>query len=62
MRPMLAMPATRVPSGPEWVHEVKWDGMRVLADVADGRVTLTSRTERDVTVAFPELAGLPNLY
>jgi bifunctional non-homologous end joining protein LigD len=36
--------------------------MRVLADVADGRVTLTSRTERDVTVAFPELAGLPSLY
>jgi bifunctional non-homologous end joining protein LigD len=62
MRPMLAMPATRVPSGPEWVHEVKWDGMRVLADVADGRITLTSRTERDVTVAFPELAGLTNLY
>ena len=62
MRPMLAMPATRVPSGSEWVHEVKWDGMRVLADVADGRVTLTSRTERDVTVAFPELAGLTNLY
>jgi bifunctional non-homologous end joining protein LigD len=36
--------------------------MRVLADVADGRVTLTSRTERDVTVAFPELAGLSDLF
>ena len=58
MRPMLASPARVVPSGPEWVHEVKWDGMRVLADVHDGRLTLTSRTERDVTVAFPELAGL----
>jgi len=62
MRPMLAMPATRVPAGAEWVHEVKWDGMRVLADVAGGRVTLTSRTERDVTVAFPELGGLTDQY
>jgi bifunctional non-homologous end joining protein LigD len=62
MRPMLAMPATRVPAGAGWMHEVKWDGMRVLADVAGGRVTLSSRTERDVTVAFPELAGLTDQY
>ncbi|MFZ1286834.1 MAG: non-homologous end-joining DNA ligase [Candidatus Phosphoribacter sp.] len=58
MRPMLASTARRVPAGPEWVHEVKWDGMRVLADVHAGKLRLTSRTERDVTVAFPELAGL----
>jgi bifunctional non-homologous end joining protein LigD len=62
MRPMLAMPASRVPTGADWVHEVKWDGMRVLADVAGGRVTLTSRTERDVTVAFPELATLAGQF
>jgi len=62
MRPMLASPARVVPSGPEWVHEVKWDGMRVLADVTDGRLTLMSRTERDETVAFPELAGLADEY
>ncbi|MGV1007606.1 MAG: non-homologous end-joining DNA ligase [Dermatophilaceae bacterium] len=58
MRPMLATPTTRVPQGDEWVHEVKWDGMRLLADVRDGAVHLSSRTERDVTVAFPELAEL----
>ena len=62
MRPMLATTAARVPAGADWVHEVKWDGMRVLADVAGGRVTLTSRTERDVTVAFPELAGLADQF
>ncbi|MBO1753685.1 non-homologous end-joining DNA ligase [Allobranchiibius sp. CTAmp26] len=55
MRPMLATPSARVPSGDQWQHEVKWDGMRVLADVHDGRVRLTSRTEREVSVAFPEL-------
>ena len=62
MRPMLATPGRAIPPGEQWVHEVKWDGMRVLADVVDGRLTLTSRTERDVTVAFPELAGLADEY
>lgn len=55
---MLATPTTQIPSGDSWVHEVKWDGMRVLADVSEGRIRLTSRTERDVTVAFPELLAL----
>jgi bifunctional non-homologous end joining protein LigD len=59
---MLATVADAVPPGPEWVHEVKWDGMRVLADVAGGRLTLRSRTDRDVTVSFPELAGLAAMY
>ncbi len=61
MRPMLATaadPQSAVPPGDTWAHEVKWDGMRVLADVADGELRLTSRTEADVTVTFPELAGL----
>ena len=58
MRPMLATRGTRVPTGAEWVHEVKWDGMRVLASVRRGRFTLTSRNENDVTVSFPDLEGL----
>lgn len=55
MRPMLATRGDHVPTGDEWQHEVKWDGMRVLAE--GGR--LFSRNENDVTVSFPELAGLP---
>lgn len=54
---MLAIPADTVPEGEEWIHEVKWDGMRVLAHVAGSSVRLTSRTERDVSVAFPELVS-----
>ncbi|GAB3491445.1 ATP-dependent DNA ligase [Flexivirga lutea] len=57
MRPMLATPADTVPEGEDWLHEVKWDGMRVLAHVSGASVRLTSRTERDVTVAFPELVA-----
>ncbi len=58
MRPMLATRGRAVPTGPEWLHEVKWDGMRVLVSVREGRVTLLSRNENDVTVSFPELAPL----
>lgn len=66
VRPMLATRGDHVPVGSEWTHEVKWDGMRVLADVnggghADAGVRLFSRSERDVTVSFPELQGLAAL-
>jgi len=55
---MLATPGA-LPVGPEWLFEVMWDGMRVVAEVADGsRVRLTTRGGRDVTAGFPELAGL----
>lgn len=59
---MLATATTTIPSGDGWVHEVKWDGMRVLVDVSEGRLRLFSRTERDVTVAFPELEPLGQEY
>jgi bifunctional non-homologous end joining protein LigD len=59
---MLATPAAAVPTGPAWVHEVKWDGMRVLADIHGGQLTLTSRTGNDVTASYPELAGLADTY
>lgn len=62
MRPMLATLTESVPAGPGWVHEVKWDGMRVLAEAKGGTLTLTSRSGRDVTASFPELAPLADLY
>ncbi len=46
------------PNGSQWVHEVKWDGMRVLGHTGAGRTRLFSRTGRDISVAFPELLGL----
>ena len=62
MRPMLATKGTHVPRGEEWLHEVKWDGMRVLVDVtADGGLHVRSRNEKDVRVSFPELHGLADL-
>jgi bifunctional non-homologous end joining protein LigD len=65
MRPMLASKGTRVPAGGEWLHEVKWDGMRVLVDVhptdGGGELHIRSRNEKDVAVSFPELHGLAGI-
>lgn len=61
MRPMLATSGDRSsgpPVGPAWAHEIKWDGIRLLADVRDDRVRLLTRSERDIAVAFPELSAL----
>ena len=58
---MLATRGARVPTGPEWLHEVKWDGMRVLVEVRGGQLDIRSRNEKDATVAFPELHGLAHL-
>lgn len=58
---MLATPATEVPRGEAWTHEVKWDGMRLLAEATTGAgaVRLTSRNENDVTPAWPDVAVSP---
>lgn len=57
---MLAVPASRPgvpPAGDAWVHEVKWDGVRLLAEVRDGSIRLTNRNEVEVTVAYPEIVA-----
>lgn len=55
--PMLAT-AGPPPRGDDWVHEVKWDGIRAIVDVSPDGVVVHSRNGRDISVAFPELQRL----
>ncbi len=57
---MLASPGTlgELADTEDWAFEMKWDGIRAIASVRDGRVTLTSRNAVDLTVTYPELAEL----
>lgn len=61
MLPMLATPSTFTPTGAEWVHEVKWDGIRILYDATRAGVRVSTRNDNDVTRDWPDLvaAGLP---
>lgn len=64
MQPMLATAATppdAPPVGPDWRYEVKWDGVRILADTTAGRLRLLGRNGRDAAGAYPELAVLDGL-
>ena len=41
-----------------WAVEFKWDGVRALAFIEAGRLRLASRTGKDITATYPEVAGL----
>jgi bifunctional non-homologous end joining protein LigD len=59
LEPMLATLAGRPFSDPKWLFEIKWDGVRAVAWIDDGSLTLRSRNAIDMTGRYPELAGLP---
>ncbi|MGH9404948.1 MAG: non-homologous end-joining DNA ligase [Terriglobia bacterium] len=59
LRPMLATLVDQPFSDPDWLFEIKWDGVRALARIQDGRVALRSRNDRIITGQYPELAALP---
>lgn len=53
--PMKAKLTDRPFSDPAWVFETKLDGIRALVSKREGEVTLTSRTGKPLTGAYPEL-------
>jgi bifunctional non-homologous end joining protein LigD len=53
-----ASPEQLPADGRAWAYEVKWDGVRVLAQVRGGRLRLISRAGNEVTKAYPELSGI----
>ena len=58
--PMLATTAP-LPTRPSaYTFEVKWDGVRGISYIEDGRFHMESRNLRDITPRYPELAGLPD--
>jgi DNA ligase D-like protein (predicted ligase) len=57
--PMLAVPGELPADDDGWGYEFKWDGVRAVAGVRDGRLTLASRKGGDITVRYPEVARLP---
>src|SRR3954447_24984441 len=54
--PMLATLAPDPPRGRGWLFEVKWDGYRTIARLAEGEPLLTSRRGQDLTERFEQVA------
>ncbi|WP_246001651.1 non-homologous end-joining DNA ligase [Allorhizocola rhizosphaerae] len=57
-RPMLAT-LGKLPTGPRWSFEFKWDGVRAIVGVTPDSVRAMSRNDIDITPSYPELLGLP---
>jgi ATP-dependent DNA ligase len=53
VEPCLPSPVERPPARPDWVHEVKHDGFRLLARRGAERVRLFTRKGNDWTERFP---------
>ncbi|XRG77503.1 non-homologous end-joining DNA ligase [Rossellomorea sp. GAMAL-10_SWC] len=47
-----------VPNGPEWISQIKWDGVRILTYFDGKEVKLYNRKLNDRTNIFPELTNI----
>jgi bifunctional non-homologous end joining protein LigD len=61
IHPMLAESIEKPFDGEEWLFEIKWDGYRAVAFIADGKVRLVSRNQNDLTARYPELKDMAHL-
>jgi bifunctional non-homologous end joining protein LigD len=57
IEPMLAVAAQELPADPGWVHERKYDGVRIEAPVRGAKPSLLTRTGHQKTRQFPEVAA-----
>lgn len=56
LAPMLASLTDAAPEGEQWLHEIKFDGYRMLARIDQGRCRMVSRNGHDWTARFPTIA------
>ncbi len=61
--PQKAVPVESPPAGDDWLHEIKYDGYRLLCVIRDRRAALVTRNGNDWTDRFPQIvyeaAALP---
>src|ERR1700736_162388 len=57
IRPQLTQLVQEAPDGPEWLHEIKFDGYRMHARLDRGAVRLLTRTGLDWTPKYPAIAA-----
>src|SRR3981189_3701681 len=57
MKPQLTKLVDEPPEGPEWLHEIKFDGYRMHARLDRGAVQMLTRTGLDWTHKYPAIAA-----
>lgn len=56
IEPQLATLVEEPPRGEDWLHELKFDGYRVLCEVRDGKIHIWTRNGKDWTDRFTPVA------
>ncbi|MGF1451173.1 MAG: DNA ligase D [Opitutales bacterium] len=56
VQPALPKLTENVPEGDDWIHEIKWDGYRLLAEKRGGKLRLLTRNRADWTDRFATIA------
>jgi len=59
IKPMLATLVDEAFSDPEWLFETKWDGVRAVCFIKNGKARFVSRNQNELTAQYPELASIP---
>src|SRR5438552_9379345 len=57
IKPQLTKLVDQAPEGPEWLHEIKFDGYRMHARLDRGAVRLLTRTGLNWTHKYPPIAA-----
>ncbi|WP_440602180.1 DNA ligase D [Bacillus safensis] len=55
MKPMRLTPAHDIPTGADWVYELKYDGFRAILVWEEDEIRLESRTGKQLNEQFPEV-------
>src|SRR2546427_3249272 len=58
IHPMLATLVDKPFSDPDWLFETKWDGVRAISFIKNGKACFVSRNQNDLTEQYPELANI----
>ena len=57
IKPQLATLKAKAPTGPQWLHEIKYDGYRVQIHLNQGKKRVYTRNGLDWTKRFSLIAG-----
>ncbi len=58
IKPMLATLVDKPFSDPDWLFETKWDGVRAVCFIRNGKARFISRNQIEMTAQYPELADV----
>lgn len=58
LTPMLPSKRREPFDSKDWIFELKWGGVRTLAFIEGGKVTLRGQNQMDLTGGYPELQGM----